>query len=145
MAVFGVIFIAPNADAEPVIETKAIMPSETMGITQENSILPVSNPSGPNRVIRMVVTAYSSTVEQTDSTPFVTALGTTVKDGIVANNLLPFGAKIRMPDLYGDKIFIVEDRMNSSKSKYHVDIWLPEYKQALDFGAKTTRVEILED
>ncbi|MEK7541045.1 MAG: hypothetical protein AAB529_02300 [Patescibacteria group bacterium] len=95
--------------------------------------------------IKMVVTAYSSTPEQTDSTPFITSSGKNVADGIVANNMLPFGSKIRIPDVYGDKIFIVEDRMHRRKGKYHLDIWFPEYSQAKKFGAKITYIEVLED
>jgi len=95
--------------------------------------------------VKMVVTAYSSTPEQTDSTPFITASGKNVANGIVANNMLPFGSKIRIPELYGDKIFIVEDRMNQKKGKYHLDIWFPEYSQAKNFGAKITYIEVLED
>lgn len=97
-----------------------------------------------SKTIKMVVTAYSSTPDQTDSTPFTTASGKQVTDGIVANNMLPFGTKIRIPELYGDKIFVVEDRMHSRKGKYHVDIWFPEYKQAKNFGAAVTKIEILE-
>lgn len=95
--------------------------------------------------IKMVVTAYSSTLEQTDSTPFITASGENVADGIVANNMLPFGSKIRIPELYGDKVFVVEDRMHQRKGKYHLDIWFPEYSQAKNFGAKITYIEVLKD
>lgn len=95
--------------------------------------------------VKMVVTAYSSAPEQTDDTPFITASGKNVADGIVANNMLPFGAKVRIPELYGDKIFIVEDRMHQRKGEYHLDIWFPEYSQAKNFGAKITSIEVLKD
>lgn len=95
--------------------------------------------------VKMVVTAYSSTPEQTDSTPFITASGKNVANGIVANNMLPFGSKVRIPELYGDKVFVVEDRMHQRKGKYHLDIWFPEYSQAKNFGAKITYIEVLED
>lgn len=91
-----------------------------------------------------LITAYSSTVWETDDTPFITASGKAVRDGVVANNLLPFGTKIRIPSLYGNKIFTVEDRMHWSKSDYQVDIWFPETWQAVDFGVKRGSVEILE-
>ncbi len=94
--------------------------------------------------IKMVITAYSSTVDQTDDTPFITASGKKVKDGIIANNLLPFGTKIRIPKLFGDKIFIVEDRMNKRKGNYHADIWFESLLQAKNFGAKTAEIEIVE-
>ena len=96
------------------------------------------------KTMNVVATAYSSTVEQTDQDPFITAAGTWVRDGIIANNLLPFGTKIRIPELYGDKIFIVEDRMNKKKGDYHIDIWFASYSEAKNFGAKRTYVEVLE-
>jgi 3D (Asp-Asp-Asp) domain-containing protein len=68
-----------------------------------------------------------------------------VSDGIVANNMLPFGTKIRMPELYGDKVFVVEDRMHQRKGKYHLDIWFPDQSGAKKFGAKITYVEVLEN
>ncbi len=113
---------------------------------QNNSILAISNPITPVRIrdIKMIITAYSSDINQTDNTPFITASGKSVKDGIVANNFLPFGTKIKIPKIYGNKVFIVEDRMNKRKSYYHLDIWFPSYWQAKKFGAKRTIVEILE-
>lgn len=95
--------------------------------------------------VRMIITAYNSVPEQTDDTPFITASGKRVADGIIANNLLPFGTKVRMPQLFGGKIFIVEDRMHSRKGKYMADIWMPEYEQAKQFGAKLTEIEVLEN
>ncbi|MCK4918851.1 MAG: 3D domain-containing protein [Candidatus Pacebacteria bacterium] len=87
----------------------------------------------------VLVTAYSSTVDQTDSTPFITANGTHVYDGTIAANFLKFGTKVKFPSLYGDKIFTVEDRM---KSDYKVDIWFPTRQEALNFGAKRVEIEI---
>ena len=96
------------------------------------------------KTIEVVVTAYSSTPEQTDDTPFITASGKCVKDGVIANNMLPFGTKVRIPKLYGNKVFVVEDRMNKKKSDYHIDIWFPTYNQAKNFGVKTVYIEVLE-
>lgn len=96
------------------------------------------------KTIKVIVTAYSSTPEQTDDTPFITASGKYVEDGIVANNMLPLGTKIKIPELYGDKIFVVEDRMNQRKSGYHIDIWFPSYMQAKNFGVRTAEIEVLE-
>ncbi len=111
-----------------------------------NSLVAISNPAEPVRYkkLNVLVTGYSSTVQQTDDTPFITASGKYVEDGIVANNMLPFGTRVRIPEIYGDKIFIVEDRMNVRKGYYHVDVWFEEYHQAKDFGVKTTYIEVLE-
>jgi len=95
--------------------------------------------------IKVVITAYSSTPEETDDTPFITASGKTVADGIIANNMLPLGTKVKIPDLYGDKIFTVEDRMNKRKSNYHFDIWFPSKDLAINFGVKTAEIEVLEN
>ncbi len=97
------------------------------------------------RKIPVIVTAYSSTPWETWGNPFVTAAGTWVKDGIVANNYLPFGTKVRMPEIYGDRVFIVEDRMHSRKGNYHFDIWFPSHSEAVNFGVKRTYVEVLEN
>ena len=124
------------------------IPEAGLVIFQDNTLAPISNPSNPapqaTRKIPVVVTAYSSTPWETDGNPYITAAGTWVRDGIVANNILRFGTKIRMPELYGDKIFVVEDRMSWKKGNYHIDIWFPSYWEALNFGAKRTYIEILE-
>ncbi|MFH1780637.1 MAG: hypothetical protein ABH841_01355 [Candidatus Nealsonbacteria bacterium] len=113
---------------------------------QENSLLPSSPLPTPTvlQTINVIITAYSSTPEETDDTPFITAANTTVRDGVIANNLLPFGTKIRIPELYGDKVFTIEDRMNRKKGYYHFDIWFPSQQEAKNFGAKLTHIEVLE-
>ena len=130
-------------------ETETSNPEEAISALltiEENSLLAVSSLPEPKvtRRVRVIVTAYSSTPFETDSDPFITAAGTQVRDGIIANNLLSFGTKIRLPELYGEKIFVVEDRMSRKKGDYHFDIWFPSHWQAKNFGAKRTYLEILE-
>lgn len=121
----------------------------SLSLIQGNSLLPVADPNGPEkkvvREMNVIATAYSSTVWQTDDTPFITAAGTQVRDGVIANNILPFGTKIRIPELYGDKVFVVEDRMNWKKGNYQIDIWFSSYNEAKAFGAQTTYIEVLEN
>jgi len=90
------------------------------------------------------LTGYSSREEETDSTPFITAYGETVRWGTVATNAYPFGTKLRFPEIYGDKIFVVEDKMHS-RYRNRIDIWFPEYEKALGFGIKNTKVEVLKE
>jgi len=117
-------------------------------VFQKNTLILVSNPNSPEpKVVKklpVIVTAYSSTPWETDDNPHITASGKWVREGIVANNLLPFGTKIKIPELYGDKVFVVEDRMSWKKGKYQIDIWFPSYWEAKSFGAKRTYIEILE-
>jgi len=93
------------------------------------------------RTIRVVVTAYSSTPDQTDDTPFITASGSTVHPGTLAANFLRFGTKVRFPDYDKNKIFIVEDRMNQRYSQ-RADIWMETRDEAKQFGIKTLKMEI---
>ena len=134
--------------ASKKIEEVELLNKDIITMIGNDSILPVSSPSDPEPVVvkkmNVIMTAYSSTVSQTDSTPFVTASNTYVRDGIIANNYLPFGTKVRFPELYGDKIFVVEDRMNRKKSYNQVDIWFESYIDAKLFGVKNTYMEVLE-
>jgi 3D (Asp-Asp-Asp) domain-containing protein len=110
-------------------------------LVQKSAVLSQSGHKIENVRKKLVIaTAYSSTVDQTDSTPFITASGARVKDGVVAANFLEFGAKVRFPSLYGDKIFTVEDRM---KSNHKVDIWFSTRQKAKNFGVKRVEMEIL--
>lgn len=99
----------------------------------------------PEIVEELIVatSAYSSTPDQTDDSPFITASGTKVRDGVVAANFLPIGAKIKIPEIFGDKIFVVEDRMNKRYQR-KIDIWFPDRQSALEFGVRTLKIQILE-
>ena len=113
-----------------------------------DSLFGIASPNNPEKEpIRIlgIVTAYSSTPWETDEDPHITASGKIVRDGIVANNFLPFGTKIKIPEIFGDKIFVVEDRMSFEKGNYQFDIWFEDYFEALKFGAKKTYVEIIEE
>lgn len=100
-------------------------------------------PSAQFRVITDVwITAYSSTPEETDDTPFITASGEYVRDGIVAVNFLPFGTRVRIPELFGEKEFVVKDRMHRRKTNF-IDVWMPSKELAQEFGIHYTAVEIL--
>jgi len=89
------------------------------------------------------LTAYSSTPEETDDTPFITANNTYVHDGVIAANFLPFGTRVRIPGLFGNKVFIVEDRMNP-RATSGVDIWMPSKNDALQFGFSNAKIEVLD-
>jgi len=135
------------------VSNDSVLATMTSGTISQapTSVLEVENVNASYvRYHRVSMTAYSSTPDQTDSTPFITAANTYVRDGIVATNLInpdtgrryAFGTRIRIPELYGDKVFIVEDRMNSRYTN-RVDIWFSTRGEALEFGRKTTTIEVL--
>lgn len=101
----------------------------------------------PYKTVKIWVSAYNSQPSQTDSSPCITASGLNVcergAEDIIATNFmhLPFGAKVRFPELFGGKIFIVHDRMNVKYSNT-MDIWLKDYDEAVSFGRQYTIVEI---
>lgn len=94
------------------------------------------------RTYTIQLSGYSSEVAQCDDSPFITASGTHVRDGVVATNMFPFGTIIKIPSLYGNKIFIVEDRMNT-RYQNNVDIWFAEKADALKLGRRTVQIEVI--
>lgn len=93
---------------------------------------------------KVPTTAYTSRPEETDDSPFIAADGTHVYDGMVAANFLKFGTKVRLPDLFGDKVFEVHDRMNK-RYNIKVDIWMTNLKDARKHGVRHTTIEIVEE
>ncbi|KKQ57243.1 MAG: hypothetical protein US74_C0006G0026 [Parcubacteria group bacterium GW2011_GWA2_38_13] len=93
------------------------------------------------------ITAYSSTVDQCDSTPCITANGYNLcennKENVIATNFLPFGTKIRIPKQFGDRVFTVQDRMNA-RYYYRADVWMQTREKATTFGIKYTEIEVLK-
>lgn len=114
---------------------------------------PVMVPAGlPDRleVIDLTMTAYSSTPDQTDATPFVTASGQGVRDGIVAVSRdleglgLRFGSKVVVTEVGGPscgpaarelvgEVLEVQDRMHRCKRR-QIDVWRPSREEALAIG-----------
>ncbi len=122
-------------------DVAAIQPTAVAAVSSPASAKTVA-PKASVKTYTVRVTGYSSSVDETDDSPFITAKGTYVRDGVVAANFLPFGTAIKIPELYGDKIFVVEDRMNS-RYWMNVDIWFPSKDTALKFGAKNVKIEIV--
>lgn len=95
-----------------------------------------------------VITAYNSDPAQTDDTPCITANGFDVcqhgQEDTIAANFLRFGTKVRIPELYGDRIFVVRDRMNQRYNN-RVDIWMKEKSDAKQFGVKVARIEVVSE
>jgi 3D (Asp-Asp-Asp) domain-containing protein len=145
-------YLAPNLQLSPSreeSESKLIIAHGNFLVARNSPELPelktsndLKNPEVNIKELIIPVTAYSSTPDQTDNTPFITAWGTYVHDGIVAANFLPFGTKIKIPELFGDKIFIVEDRMNK-KYWHRIDVWFPEKQDAIEFGVKIAKIQII--
>lgn len=123
------------------VDTAQVVQGSPYLIPGGNSLI-AQNEFSSRRSATVTITAYSSTVDQTDDTPYITAWNTTVRKGIVAANWLPLGTKVRIPELFGNKVFTVEDRMHPRNAD-KMDIWFQSREEALMFGVKRARVEIL--
>jgi 3D (Asp-Asp-Asp) domain-containing protein len=128
------------ANPEPRNSTKSSLRGELLA--QNYPSLRTSQDEKSQKIIKVLVTAYSSSPEETDETPLITASGSYVRPGVVAANFLAFGTKIRLPEIFGDQIFIVEDRLHKNYND-RIDIWFPTKEEALRFGYQISEMEIL--
>lgn len=106
---------------------------------------PKNNADNAQTSVKVSLTAYCSHPSQTDGNPYVTASGKRVAPEIISTNFLPFGTKVKFPDLAGfsDKTFVVGDRMN--KRYWHVvDLWMPTCAQAKQFGRKSATLVVVK-
>lgn len=99
------------------------------------------------RTIKVVVTAYSSSWDETTGIPgkpgLITASGASVEEGVVAYNHLPFGTKLRInAPGFENRIFVVKDR--TAAGRWNLDMWKPSKQEALEWGAQVLKIDILE-
>jgi len=98
-------------------------------------------PEQNNEVVLATVTAYTSSVDETDDTPFITASGARTGDGIIAcPPKYEFGTQVEIEG----KTFTCEDRMNR---RYHqeerFDMWVETKAEAFQWGVRQLPVEIV--
>lgn len=90
-------------------------------------------------IIKARVTAYTSSVEETDDTPFVAASGTSTRPGIIAcPRKYPFGTIFEIQGRRYD----CQDRM-ALKNDGMFDIWMSTKEEAYRFGTQELEVKIL--
>jgi len=137
---------------ETILFPVPVLASETSqkALSNDNSSipgrLPENLPAKARKVSYHTLTAYNSEAAQCDNTPCVTANGFNVcehgKEDTIAANFLKFGTRVRIPELFGDRVFIVRDRMNQRYTD-RIDIWMVEKQDARKFGVKVAKVEVL--
>ncbi|MDD5340863.1 MAG: hypothetical protein PHC97_00280 [Patescibacteria group bacterium] len=138
IAIFCCPFVTTHADYFPTSE------SDLTRIQKEVSFSLKQTPE----IKKVFVTAYSSTVGETDDTPCISANGYDLckhnSENVVACNFLPFGAKVIFPQLDPNKYYTVVDRMQNIFDD-RIDIWKKTHKDAEKFGIKYLKVEIYRD
>lgn len=128
---------------------------ETVGA--ERAIFPVSADRAPIRTLNVFATAYSSDPYQTDSTPCIPAMNfdlceaflETKTEDTIAANFLKLGTKVRFPEMYGEKIFVVRDRMNSRYNYeklgyYRIDFYKAAVNDLGNLDQKAAKQEAIE-
>lgn len=138
------------ADSEQSIITAngAVLSETEVELMQEDLVfiehLPTADELNFTDMGVRTVTAYNSEPSQTDGSPCITANGFNVcEHGVedtIAANFLKFGTKVRIPELFGDKIFVVRDRMNP-RFPERADVWMIDKTDAKNFGVKRVKIE----
>ena len=99
-----------------------------------NRTIEIINPP----LVWATVTAYSSTISQTDDSPFLTASQKKVQEGFIAcPRRLSFGTIVEIEG----KEYVCEDRL-ALKFDDRYDIWMPNEQDAKEFGIKELPVLI---
>lgn len=141
---------AQTDEADIVISNDSMVKESQMGAEAAKLAKPVVASSTEPKVVRTsvhTITAYNSEAGQTDDSPCITANGYNVcKSGVedtIAANFLKFGTKVKIPELFGDRVFVVRDRMNK-KHPNRVDVWFVEKQDAIQFGVKVAKIQVIE-
>lgn len=152
VVIANVFFLNPaSADVDtgptyPDETTVALMIDAMQNQMRAFGDLPTAKRAPARHMAVVPISAYTSEAAQTDSTPCIAARGFDLcahgEEDVIAANFLPMGAKVRIPELYGTRVFTVVDRMNARYDR-HVDIWMRDYQSAKSFGVKYATVEIL--
>lgn len=148
------VIVPTTVKAQSIVQVEAIgnsnavisqsAPTEQSTVSYSTLPKPAEKPQpAVKKTLTVRASAYSSTVDQTDSDPFTTASGAKVRDGGIAMNGIQFGTKVRIPSHYGDKVFTVTDRMNARWGNKRIDIWMPTRAGAKQWGVRTVTIEVL--
>jgi len=88
------------------------------------------------------ITAYTSSVDETDDTPFITASGERTGSGILACPArYEFGTKI----IIEGEEYVCKDRMNKRyREGDYFDIWVESKEVAFNWGRQDVEVEVIK-
>jgi len=107
------------------------------GVVYGNSFIGLGSPFVREKSLgSRTITGYSSTVDQCDSTPFITANGERVGVGTIAcPRYIPFGTVV----VVDGKTYTCNDRM-ALKHPHRFDIWFPLTEEAIAWGKQIKEV-----
>lgn len=92
-------------------------------------------------IIEAIVTAYSSSPDETDEDPLIMASGEMVYDGAAAcPRRIPLGTKI----VIAGREYVCEDRL-ARKYDHRFDLWKASKAEAMEFGIRKEKIEIISN
>ena len=113
-----------------------VQDGDPLHITKDGLIVQAPPYLFTEHTTRATITAYSSSVDECDDTPFITASGTRTRLGVIACPVYyKFGEIFKIDGEY----YICEDRM-STKYPHRFDIWFPSKQEAKEFGIKIKEI-----
>jgi 3D (Asp-Asp-Asp) domain-containing protein len=132
------LLIQPNITQAPNFD----LPDESKLIIVEKTALKAKwseKPLSGKRLVR-IITAYSSSPDETDDMPFITASGKRVRKGIIAcPRKYPFGTTV----VINNQVYVCEDRLHP-KYDNRFDIWFSTKEEAKQWGKQIKEVILLE-
>lgn len=121
--------------SSPSQESLSVFGSKIKGYSSKTA-----NEAVYGKKMDILVTGYSSTVDQCDGDPFITASGSHVHKGTMAcPREYAFGTKI---EIDGMGTFVCEDRGGAIKGN-HFDMWFESRGEALQWGKRTVEARII--
>lgn len=157
---------SPKPLAKPVLKPtakpapKPVVKQKTTPAKVKPRVSTFSRRAGPSYFLKS--TGYNSSVNQTDSSPRVTATGARTRFGVIALSRdmlrsIPYGSQVRLEDMgalgsgFGrgrfnsmlqGVVFIVEDTMHPRMSRT-VDVWFHSRSTAMRWGKRQVKLTIL--
>ena len=141
---------------EEYIETSSDLSHELVVESEEPETISAQSQENQNSVgipIKAELTAYCNDPRCSEEWGSQTAMQTETRVGVIAApSNISLGSKIYIPELKNykaDGMFDVEDRGGAIKVKedgtYIIDVWVPTYEEAEEFGRKKTTIYLVEN
>ena len=139
-------YIETSSDSSHELEAEQEKPETISAQSQENQ-------NSVGIPIKAELTAYCNDPRCSEEWGSQTAMQTETRVGVIAApSNISLGSKIYIPELKNykaDGMFDVEDRGGAIKVKedgtYVIDVWVPTYEEAEEFGRKKTTIYLVEN
>lgn len=132
-------YTAPPRVIESPREIYQLPPVEMLAVVEITKTEPVAS---SHEIVLASVSAYTSSLDETDDTPEINARGTKPGPGSIAcPSRYPFGTEV----LIRDESYFCDDRMNPRYADGdYFDIWMSSKAEAIHWGRRTIEVFVVQ-